>query len=243
MPEPSKTGSLADGEMKVVPVTLDTIRKVSPVKVYCPPDLKSQDARNGMLKTIEEVKKRFAGKGLINDDCIPIMDPVNDMGVDDPQLKIYLDKIEKFESHLAEHPLHESKNVQKIIDNCRAKAEAEAKHDEAKRSLNQAFKVIKFDELRCRKKILRRLGYANEQDVIQMKGRVACEISTADELLLTELLFSNVFNDLSIPETNALLSCFICERAPKDDEAPRLRGKLEEIVKLMQTEARKIARI
>ena len=33
-----------------------------------------------------------------------------------------------------------------------------------------------MDELKCRKRVLRRLGYATSSDVIEMKGRVACEI-------------------------------------------------------------------
>lgn len=57
-----------------------------------------------------------------------------------------------------------------------------------------------MDELKCRKRVLRRLGYASAADAIELKGRVACEISSADELLLTELLFNGVFNDLEVPQ-------------------------------------------
>ena len=54
-----------------------------------------------------------------------------------------------------------------------------------------------------------RLGYADAADVIEMKGRVACEISSGDELLLTELIFNGAFNDLSVEQEVALLSCFV----------------------------------
>lgn len=54
-----------------------------------------------------------------------------------------------------------------------------------------------MDELKCRKRVLRRLGYATSQDVIERKGRVACELSAADELLITEMLFNGLFNNLS----------------------------------------------
>lgn len=37
--------------------------------------------------------------------------------------------------------------------------------------------LLQLDELKCRKRVLRRLGYANASDVIELKGRVACEIS------------------------------------------------------------------
>ena len=62
-----------------------------------------------------------------------------------------------------------------------------------------------------------RLGYTTANDVIELKGRVACEISTGDELLLTELIFNGAFNPLTVEQTAALLSCFVFEekvRAP-----------------------------
>ena len=42
-----------------------------------------------------------------------------------------------------------------------------------------------------------RLQFTTADDVIELKGRVACEVSTGDELLLTELIFNGVFNDLT----------------------------------------------
>jgi len=57
-----------------------------------------------------------------------------------------------------------------------------------------------MDQLKCMKRVLRRLGYASAADTIEIKGRTACEISSADELLLTELLFNGVFNDLEVPQ-------------------------------------------
>ena len=46
-------------------------------------------------------------------------------------------------------------------------------------------------------------------DIVDMKGRVACEISTGDELLLTELIFNGAFNTLSPEQCAGLLSCFV----------------------------------
>jgi superfamily II RNA helicase len=66
-----------------------------------------------------------------------------------------------------------------------------------------------MDELKCRKRVLRRLQFTSSADVVEMKGRVACEISTGDELLLTEMIFNGVFNPLSPEHCAALLSCFV----------------------------------
>lgn len=55
-------------------------------------------------------------------------------------------------------------------------------------------------------------------DVIEMKGRVACEISAGDELLLTEMIFQGAFNDLTVEQTVTLLSCFTWQEKVKQNE-------------------------
>ena len=59
------------------------------------------------------------------------------------------------------------------------------------------------------KRVLRRLGYIDEGDVVQSKGRVACEINSADELLLTELIYDGVFLDLTQQQCVALLASVV----------------------------------
>ena len=61
-----------------------------------------------------------------------------------------------------------------------------------------------MDELKCGKHDLRRLGFATSSDVIEMKGQVACERSSADKPLLTEMIFNGLFNDLSAEQATAL---------------------------------------
>lgn len=46
-----------------------------------------------------------------------------------------------------------------------------------KAELKKKRSLLQMDELKCRKRVLRRLGYATASDVIEVKGRVACEIS------------------------------------------------------------------
>jgi ATP-dependent RNA helicase DOB1 len=69
--------------------------------------------------------------------------------------------------------------------------------------------ILQLEELKGRKRVLRRLGFTTSDDVVEMKGRVACEISTGDELLLTEMMFGGTFNDLAPEHIAALLSCFV----------------------------------
>lgn len=57
--------------------------------------------------------------------------------------------------------------------------------------------------------MLRRLGHCDSDGVIQLKGRVACEINTCDELVVTELIFCGAFTELSPEQSAALLSCMV----------------------------------
>ena len=48
------------------------------------------------------------------------------------------------------------------------------------------------------KGVLRKLGLTNAENVVQLKGRVAGAISTSsNELLVTELIFTNVFKGMN----------------------------------------------
>lgn len=47
--------------------------------------------------------------------------------------------------------------------------------------------------------------------MVEMKGRVACEISN-HEVLISRLLYENFFNNLEPTEVVALLSCFVFEQ-------------------------------
>uniref|UniRef100_A0A669DWQ2 SKI2 subunit of superkiller complex n=1 Tax=Oreochromis niloticus TaxID=8128 RepID=A0A669DWQ2_ORENI len=63
-------------------------------------------------------------------------------------------------------------------------------------------------EYHQRIKVLQSLQYIDNGGAVQLKGRVACQISS-HELLLTELLFENVLSPLAPEESAALLSCLV----------------------------------
>jgi ATP-dependent RNA helicase DOB1 len=101
-----------------------------------------------------------------------------------------------------------------------------------KAELKKKRSLLQMDELKRRKRVLRRMGYCNASDVIELKGRVACEIDSADEILLTELLFDGLFNDLKPEEACALLSCFVFQE--KASAVPKLTEALSGPLRKMQ---------
>jgi ATP-dependent RNA helicase DOB1 len=56
--------------------------------------------------------------------------------------------------------------------------------------------MIMKNELVNMKRVMRRLDMCDKNDVPSLKGKVACSISASDELLVTELLFSGMFQNL-----------------------------------------------
>ncbi|KAF1743477.1 hypothetical protein MXB_4339 [Myxobolus squamalis] len=78
-----------------------------------------------------------------------------------------------------------------------------------KDELKDVRSIVQLNDLKARKRVLRRLGFLDSSDMIDVKGRVACEISTADELVLTELIFNGFFNDISHRGVCAVLSCLL----------------------------------
>ncbi len=86
-----------------------------------------------------------------------------------------------------------------------------------------SMQLLPEDQARIR--VLKRLEYVDAQSsVVLLKGRVAAEINTTDELITTELLFSNVFADFEPAEIIALLSCMVFQE--KHASPPKLEGHL-----------------
>lgn len=80
---PSGVVPAVEGEksrVEVIPVMLNCVQRIGHMRVHLPKDLKSTDARNSIKKTMNEVQKRFP-------DGIPIIDPIEQMNIDDEGFK------------------------------------------------------------------------------------------------------------------------------------------------------------
>jgi len=232
-PRPAHTSSKPDNsELSVIPVILSLIRSLSPVRLPLPSDLNLQN-RKAIMNNIEKVKQKMTR--------IPELDPIEDLRVRDPKLLKIIEKIEAFEKRMFSHPLHISDDLEKRMKLYDKKSNLWADVKVAKKELKQKKKILQFEELKSRKRVLRRLEYSTCSDVIETKGRVACEISAADEILLTELIFDGIFNDLTPEQCCALLSCFVFDE--KSKSAPKLSEVLADPLRKLQQTAKKIAKI
>ncbi|KAH9223539.1 rRNA-processing arch domain-containing protein [Leptodontidium sp. 2 PMI_412] len=225
------------GKMEVVPVLLSCIEAIGHVRIFLPLDLKPADQRSIVRKSLDEVKRRFP-------DGIAVLDPIENMGITDDSFKKLLRKIEVLESRLLSNPLHNSPRLPELYNQYAAKLAIVSKIKDKKKAITSALSIMQLDELKSRKRVLRRLGFINDQEVVELKARVACEISsTGDghELLLSELLFNRFFNELSPEVCAAVLSCFIFEEKSKGAEP--LKEELAKHFREIQSQAKIIAKV
>ena len=237
-------------KMEVVPILLSCVESIGHIRIFLPSDLKSADQRNTARKSIDEVKRRFP-------DGIAVLDPIENMGITDNSFKKLLrvcrssrvfvqyhansiQKIEVLESRLLTNPLHNSPRLPDLYNQYAEKVELSDEIKAVKKQITAALSIMQLDELKCRKRVLRRFGFINDAEVVQLKARVACEISTGDELLLSELLFDRFFNELTPEMCAAVLSCFIFE---EKSEAPPLKEELARPFREIQAKARQIAKV
>ncbi|EPQ62493.1 Bgt-9 [Blumeria graminis f. sp. tritici] len=223
--------------IEIVPMFLSCVDTIGHIRIFLPSDLTHASQRETVGKSIEEVKRRFP-------DGIAILDPIENMGITDISFKKLLRKVEILESRLLANPLHNSPRLENLYNQYTSKQEISLKIKEKKKAFSSALSIIQLDELKSRKRVLRRLGFINDQEVVELKGRVACEISsTGDghELLLSELLFNRFFNEMTPEVCAATLSCFIFEE--KSQMAQPLKPELKDHYSAIQAQARIIAKV
>ncbi|KAL8793358.1 MAG: hypothetical protein Q9195_004036 [Heterodermia aff. obscurata] len=221
------------GKIDAVPVMLKCIEMIGHVRLFLPEDLRVQEQKNKVRKMLDEVHRRFP-------DGIAVLDPIENMGIKDASFKKLLRKIEILESRLLSNPLHNSPRLPDLYNQYADKVEVLDKIKAVKKQISVALSIMQLDELKCRKRVLRRFGFINDAEVVELKARVACEISTGDELLLSELLFDRFFNELSPELCASVLSCFIFEEKA---ECPPLKEELAKPYREIQAKARIISKV
>jgi ATP-dependent RNA helicase DOB1 len=219
-----------------VQVSLKTIQSLSAIRLNLPRDLTKEAGRTGVLKALQEVQRRYAAEG------VPLLDPVSDMGITSDAFKTLQDRELELQGRLQSNQLSQDppqeRNAVLAAYGTRVALLEEARLLRHQARESQA--VHMREDLRRMKRVLKRLGYITPEGVLGPKGRFSCELSTGDELVLTDMIFDGVFNPLTVEQAVALLSCFVHKEASKDE-------KVQEDLKLpfqqLQMAARNVAKV
>jgi ATP-dependent RNA helicase DOB1 len=229
--------------MRVVPLLLPLVSAISSVRMLLPKDLRPAEARAGMGDRLREMLRRFEAAG-----GPPLLDPVEDMQIEGPEIAAVVQKSLALQARIAASPVHAAPDRDARFAAYRQKVELEARCRALRERIRRCRALSMRDTLKAMKRVLRRLGHVDAQHVVQVKGRVACEVNTADELLVTELIFNGVFNALDAAQAAALLSCLIYTDKPasasqQDESAAPLREELAAPLRQLQEAARRIATV
>lgn len=78
---------------------LPLLNGVSSVRTFLPPDVRTDKARAAVWKTVQEVQRRFNGP-------LPLLDPIEDLGISDERFTDLVAKAASLQSRLVANALH-----------------------------------------------------------------------------------------------------------------------------------------
>lgn len=220
------------GEPLIVSIPLSQVGCLSIACLNIEKDLLPLEARENALKKLSEVISRYP-------DGMPLRD--EDINIQSSSYKKAVRRLEALENLFEKHEIGKSPLIGQKLNVMHMKEELSTKIKLLKRKMRSSSVLAFKDELKARKRVLRRLGYISSDDVVELKGKVACEISSADELTLTELIFSGALKDIKVEEMVALLSCLVWQEKLQDAAKPR--EELELLFTQLQDVARRVAKL
>uniref|UniRef100_A0A8R1E3J9 Helicase C-terminal domain-containing protein n=1 Tax=Caenorhabditis japonica TaxID=281687 RepID=A0A8R1E3J9_CAEJA len=200
-----------------VPMTTDRITALSAVRLKIPADVDKPDGQMRLDGVMTAAMDRLGAQ-------VPLLDPVTDMGIKSAEMRELVERENSLKQRLETHSMTKRDNFSDLQAEFERKVDVQKELDSLKVERKKMQSTLHLDELDNRKRVLRRLEYLKKDDSLQLKGRVACELSASDELILTEMLLKGVFNSLDVAQCAALLSCFVFQ---DNCAAPKLGKELQ----------------
>lgn len=201
---PRARGSDVTNEPAVafVGITPKMIYDISSVRLYSglTPDLKPTWAKKHVINNMYEVRKHFVSGEF------PSLTPAElGLKVDE----VCAARIQSLEERLNFSALHTMPAAKRnaYFELYQRKQLMKVKLEELKQVETQSHLLMFRAELKKRMRVLRRLGHVSAEGVMLQKGTVAAEVESVDELLITELIFEGLFNELEPAACCALLTC------------------------------------
>jgi len=209
-PIPADKDGEADGQ--VITMSFSALSSISKIRANLPSaDLRLESSRKALLQTLDTIKTH---PKMV--DGIPVLDPVKEMKIEDTRLTELNKEIESAERKLKKNPLYGHPSMPEYEEEFGKRVEKIARLKEVQALIDNSKYLVMRDDLRSMRKVLKRLEFVDRQNVVQLKGRFACEISSCDEVLMTEIVFQNVFESMSGNHVLALCSCIVFDEKSED---------------------------
>ena len=234
-PVPVPNLSETDGELMVLPMQSECIEKISQLKLNLPADLRNKESRKRALVTLREVFRRL-------NNSIPLIHPIVDMRISDEECKEAWERLEALEGEETAALQARSENFQQEWKLYEEKKSVEKGIQMLTSQLDACRNMVLADDFKSMKRVLRRLEFTKAA-IVETKGRIACEISTSDEIIATELMLSGVLRDLPPDVTAALLSCLVHEENSNSGTKTLTEPALQEAYGHLRSTATRIATV
>merc|ERR1719433_2384101 len=179
------------------------------------------------------------------DGNIPPLDPCYDLPLDrvapQAELQLIRNKLESLDKRIKAHPWHHSKpDVKKrSMKQFKLYNQQEEQLKKQKEALEKKGSGKFKEELSCKTKVLRRLGYLDDNGQLTPKGVFGCSIESVDELVVTELVFEGIFQELSMCESVAFLAALLPHG--KSTCRVRLTDKLKAVFDKLRAKAQQLS--
>ncbi|XP_057789861.1 DExH-box ATP-dependent RNA helicase DExH11 isoform X1 [Salvia miltiorrhiza] len=153
----------------------------------------------------------------------PALDPVKDLKLKSPDVVEAYYKWTNLLQKMSESKCH---GCVKLEENIKLARELKRHKDEVKileyQMSDEALQQM--PDFQGRIDVLKEIGCIDADLVVQLKGRVACEMNSGEELICTECLFDNQLNDLEPEEAVAIMSAFVFQQ--RNTSEPSLTPRL-----------------
>ncbi|GFZ01664.1 RNA helicase, ATP-dependent, SK12/DOB1 protein [Actinidia rufa] len=155
----------------------------------------------------------------------PALDPVKDLKMKDMNLVEDYYKWNSLLQKMAQNKCHGCVRVEEHIK--LAKGIKEHKDEVNVLKFQMSDEALKqMPDFQGRIDVLKEIGCVDSDLVVQIKGRVACEMNSGEELICTECLFDNQLDDLEPEEAVAIMSALVFQQ--KNTSKPSFTSKLSQ---------------
>jgi len=231
-------GEGAEFDVRVMGVVLGCFDMLSAVCIHMPADLRTLESRVIVGRSLKEVERRLGGAG----GGIPLLDPIKDLKIESETFATLWERAKLLEEKVVRSKLRGREGWEERFKAYVQKVEGLEKAKVLRREARAHQALVMKDDVKRMKRVLRRLGFVDAENVLQLKGRVACEINTVDELVTTEMIFNGVFNDLRPEQVVALLGC-MCFAEKKKEGEQKVREDMEAAYGKLKETARAVGKV
>ena len=219
-----------NGKLQLLPVFLENIINVSPIQLNIDKDSRNIENIQRINQTYKEIMKRFNFE-------IPFLDPITDMKIKDNSINKYIIEKKNLWEEYHKIPTISEEQIKEYDRYMSLKNEIKMNEE----SVTEAKSLGLSEELKCMQTVLKRMNYCDENNVLT-KGKVACEINTANEIVVTELIFNGGFQSFSPEIIVAILSCLVFTDHSSLSNTPK-DTMFSNLYEIIQTTALSIGKI